>query len=148
MVTREHLQGRPVAGESLGVGEEELEPVTTAAGTRGLHVAVLVIDGRWGRRVVVSVAGGSDGGVEVLFTGLDICNVLISSLERLQLDGTFRLDNTQELEIVAGVDVNTSSLSHVSTLRAVSILVPPPASGVLVNLDTRSQRLPDSLRFF
>ena len=104
LVTGEHLQGGSVTRQSLGVWQQQLEAVTAAPGAGSLHVAVLVLDwdGRWG--VVRTVSGGSDRNISVLFTGLAICQVL----KGLQLDGSFRLDDAEELEIIAGVDINTS----------------------------------------
>ena len=134
LVTGEHLQGRTVTRQSLGVWQQQLEAVTTAPGAGSLHVAVLVLDwgGRWG--VVRTVSGGSDRNISVLFTGLAVCQVL----QGLQLDGSFRLGDTQELEIVAGVDIDTSGL------RVIRAILP---SGVLLYLDPRSQWFPGSFCF-
>ena len=104
LVTGEHLQGSSVTGQRLGVGQQQLEAVTTAPGAGGLHVAVLVLDRGGGRGMVGTVAGRSDRNISELFTGLGVCQVL----QRLQLDGAFRLDHTEELEIVAGVDIDTT----------------------------------------
>ena len=60
VVTGEHLEGGPVAGEGVRVGEQQLEPVTTAPGTRSLHVTVLVIDWGWGWGMVRGVPGRPD----------------------------------------------------------------------------------------
>ena len=134
LVAGEHLQGGPVTGQSLGVGQQQLESVTTAPGAGSLHVTVLVLDRGGGRGVVRTVSGRPDRNISELFTGLGICHVL----KGLQLDGSFGLDHTEELEIIAGVDIDTSWLS------IISIILP---SGVLLDLDPRSQGLPGSLRF-
>ena len=52
LVTGEHLEGSSVTGQRLGVGQQELEAVTTAPGAGGLHVAVLVWHGHGGRGAV------------------------------------------------------------------------------------------------
>ena len=132
LVTGEHLQGRTVTRQSLGVWQQQLEAVTTAPSTRSLHVTVLVIDWSRGRGVVGRVPGGTDGDVSELFTGLDIRHVIISGVERLQLDGTFWLDDAQELEVVAGINV------------VISLVFPPP--GVLLNLYSWSKWFPALLR--
>ena len=134
LVTGEHLQGRPVAGQSLGVGQQQLEAVTAAAGAGSLHVAVLVLDRGGGRGVVRTVSGRPDRNISELLTGLAICQVR----EGLQLDGSLRFDHTEELEVVAGVDIDTSCLG------LLNMFLP---SGVFLYLDTRGQWLPGSLRF-
>ena len=75
LVTGEHLQGRPVAGQSLGVGQQQLEAVTAAAGAGSLHVAVLVLDRGGGRGMVRTVSGRPDRNISELLTGLAICQV-------------------------------------------------------------------------
>ena len=60
VVAGEHLEGRPVAGEGVRVGEQQLEPVTTAPSTRSLHVTVLVIDWGWRWWVIWRVPGRTD----------------------------------------------------------------------------------------
>ena len=67
-------------------------------------------------------------------TGLGISRLL----KGLQLDGSFGLRHTEELEIIAVVDIDTSWLSIIRIILS---------SGVLLDLDPRSQWLPGSLRF-
>ena len=93
-VTGEHLEGGSVTGEGIRVGQQQLEPVSTAPGNGkcselspilcisspgagSLHIAVLVRDSHRLRRPVPGgVSGGSDTGVTVIFTGLDVSNIV------------------------------------------------------------------------
>ena len=54
-------------------------------------------------------------------------------MERLQLDGSLWLDDAQELEVVAGVNVDTSRLRSIGFFIFGRTVFPPPPC-VLLNL--------------
>ena len=93
-VTREHLESGSITGEGIRVRQQQLEPISTAPdivkcselsiihsiispGAGSLHIAVLVRGSHWlGRSIPWGVSGGSNTGVTVIFTGLDVSNIV------------------------------------------------------------------------
>ena len=93
-VTGEHLESGSIAGEGIRVRQQQLEPVSTAPdivtcselsiihcvispGAGSLHIAVLVRGSHWlGRPIPWGVPSRSNTGVTVIFTGLNVSNIV------------------------------------------------------------------------